>query len=110
MDFQTKCNHYEKLLGLGEHNPAIEAYQVLNKLLQDQTAYLKNIVLKELITADDGAKKIEYQNAKGLWEGLPKMITALEGLKTDLKISEPKEEKQIEKPITPQSIAALANR
>ncbi len=109
-DYQKMCNHYEKILGLGQHNPAIEAYKVLNKLLQDQTQYLKDIVLKELITAEDGAKKVEYQNAKGLWEGLPKMITALEGLKTDLKISEPKEEKQIEKPITPQSIAALANR
>jgi hypothetical protein len=106
IDYKKKCEDYEKTLGLGQHNPAIEAYKVLNKLMRDQTKYLNDIVLKELITAEDGAKKIEYQNAKGLWEGLPKMVTALEGLKVELKISEPKEQKEIERPISPQSIAA----
>lgn len=105
-DFKQKCEAYEKMLGLGQHNPAIEAYKVLVKLMRDQTDYLNNMVLKELVTAEDGAKKIEYQNAKGLWEGLPKMVTALEGLKVELKISEPKEQKEIERPISPQSIAA----
>lgn len=108
MDYQKKCEEYEKMLGLNSHNPAVEAYEVLVKIMRDQTQYLKNIVLKELITADDGAKKIEYQNAKGLWEGLPKMITSVESLKVELKISEPKEQKKIDKPVSPQSIAQMS--
>lgn len=107
IDYKKRCDEYEKILGLGEQNPAIEAYKVLNKLMRDQTEYLRNIVLKELITAEDGAKKVEYQNAKGLWEGLPKMVTSLEGLKLELKISEPTELKEITRPVSPQSIASL---
>lgn len=110
IDYQKKCEEYEKMLGLGQHNPAIDAYKVLVKLMRDQTDYLKNMVLKELVTAEDGAKKIEYQNAKGLWEGLPKMVTSLEGLKMELKISEPKEQQKIERPVSPQSIAGLTKK
>ena len=107
-DFKQKCEAYEKMLGLGQHNPAIEAYKVLVKLMRDQTDYLNNMVLKELVTAEDGAKKIEYQNAKGVWAGLPKMVTSLEGLRMELKISEPKEQQKIERPVSPQSIAKLS--
>jgi len=107
-DYKKRCDEYEKMLGLGQSNPAIEAYKVLVKLMRDQTEYLKDMVLKDLITAEDGAKKIEYQNAKGLWEGLPKMVTSLEGLKEELQISEPKEQKKIEQPVSPQSIAKLS--
>lgn len=109
-EFKKKCEQYEKMLGLGQHNPAIEAYKVLVKLMRDQTDYLNNMVLKDLVTAEDGAKKIEYQNAKGLWEGLPKMVTSLEGLKMELKISEPKEQQKIERPVSPQSIAGLTKK
>ena len=31
IDYKKKCEDYEKTLGLGQHNPAIEAYKVLNK-------------------------------------------------------------------------------
>lgn len=106
VDYKKLCEEYEKRMGIGKNDPAREGYLVLVDLLVQQNGYLKNVKIKDLITSDDAAKKIEYKNAKELWEGLPKMITALSTLRYELKIDGEKKKEDMQVPISPQSIAA----
>jgi len=87
-DYKKLCEEYEKRMGIGENDPAKDGYLVLIDILRAQNEYLKNLPqsFKNLITSDDAAKKIEYKNAKDLWEGLPDMIKKVSSLKIELKM------------------------
>lgn len=108
IDYKKRCEEYEKRMGIGQDDPAKDGYLVLIGLLRQQNEYLKEVKIKPMIGSDDAAKKIEYKNAKELWEALPKMISAVSTLKSELKIDGVEATKPVQKPISPQSIAAAA--
>lgn len=99
IDYKKKCEEYERRMGIGEHDPAKEGYLVLVSLLNQQNEYLKDFKLKTKITSDDAAVKIEYKNAKDLWEYLPKMIESVSVLKISLKM-EGEQQKSNIKPVS----------
>lgn len=97
---------YEKRMGVGVHDPAKEGYLVLVGILNQQNGYLKTVNIKSMITTDEsGAKsKNEYERAKALWEGLPKMIENVSNLKISLKM-EGEEKKSTERPLSARDVA-----
>lgn len=103
-ELKKKISEYENRMGIGDNDPAKDGYLVLVNLLTQQNFYLREFKLKDLITSDDAAKKIEYKNAKDLWEGLPKMIENVSNLKVALKM-EGEEKKIFYKPLSAKEIA-----
>lgn len=103
IDYKAKCREYERRMGIGEENPAKDGYLVLVAILKAQNDYLKNFKLKELINSSDADKKVEYTNAKNLWEKLPDMIRSVDSLKVELKM-EGSKIASIEKPISASNI------
>ena len=103
---KNRVSEYEKRMGIGAYDPAKEGYLVLVSILNQQNSYLKNINIKSMITTDEsGAKsKNEYERAKGLWEGLSKMIENVGNLKISLKM-EGEEKKSTYSPISAKQIA-----
>lgn len=107
IDYKKRCEEYERRMGIGEDDPAKEGYLVLVDILRSQNNYLRELPkqFKSLITSDDTAKKIEYKNAKDLWEGLPKMIESVSSLRITLKMDGEVQKKQY----TPVSAKSIAN-
>lgn len=103
-ELENKIAEYEKRMGIGENDPAKDGYLVLVALLRQQNEYLKDFKLKTKIVSDDTAVKIEYKNAKDLWEYLPKMIESVNVLKISLKM-EGEEIKTNEKPFSAKDVA-----
>jgi len=102
---RKKVEYYEKKLGIAKHNPAYDGCVVLNDLLKQQNDYLKRISIKDLIVGEDKSKQSEYERAKGLWESLPKNITNLNALKSELGMEFTDENAtQDELPFSPQSV------
>lgn len=103
---KKKISEYEKRMGIGEFDPAKDGYLVLIQILRSQNEYLKKLPesFETLITSDDSAKKIEYKNAKDLWEGLPDMIKKVSTLRLELKM-DGEEKKNIYTPVSAKEIA-----
>ena len=106
IDYKARCEEYEKRMGIGVYDPAKEGYLVLVGVLNQQNDYLKNINIKSMITTDESGTKSknEYERAKGLWEGLSKMIENVGNLKVALKM-EGEEKKKVYSPISAKEIA-----
>lgn len=104
VEMKNKIAEYERRMGIGENDPAKEGYLVLVNILRQQTEYLKVFKIKDMITSDDAAKKVEYKNAKDLWEGMSKMIESVSNLKVALKM-EGEQKKDFYKPISAKEIA-----
>lgn len=104
IDYKKRCEEYERRMGIGESDPAKDGYLVLVDILRQQNDYLKVFKIKGSITSDDAAKKIEYKNAKELWEGLPTMIKSVASLRIELKMTG-EEKKVIYKPVSASTIA-----
>lgn len=103
IDYKAKCEEYERRMGIGDNDPAKEAYLVLVKVLRQQTEYLKDFQLKNHIggkPSEDGT----FVRSQSLWEKLPDMITKVNSLKMELKM-EGEEKKNVYKPITAKTIA-----
>ena len=66
-ELRKKILEYEKRMGIGEYDPAKEAYLVLVDILRQQTEFLKEFKLKSKISSDEKADTITYKNAKDLW-------------------------------------------
>lgn len=111
IDYKKKCEHYEKLLGIGEYDPVKSAFVVLVKMLNQQSAFLNGFEIKSHI-ADSDKESPKYKRAMDMIDGLPKMITAVNDLRATLKLTK-EDIKQIEgdksiffsKVTTPESIA-----
>lgn len=103
IDYKARCEEYERRMGIGDSDPARDGYLVMVQILRQQNEYLRVFKIKELISSDDAAKKIEYTNAKNLWEKLPEMITKVRDLRFELKM-DGEEKKTDERPISPQSV------
>jgi hypothetical protein len=104
IDYKKKCEEYEKRMGIGEFDPAKDGYLVMVDILRQHTEYLKDFKVKSIIASDDASKKIEYKNAKDLWEGLPSMIKGVSTLRLELKM-DGEEKKTLYSPISAKEIA-----
>lgn len=85
-ELQKLINEYEKILGIGEHDPMRNAFIVYVKILNQQSEFLKDFKIKEAITKVDKDSP-EYKRAMDMVDGLPKMITAVNDLKSLLKLT-----------------------
>jgi hypothetical protein len=103
---EKELEHYKKLFGVGEHNPVLNAYKVYVNQLRQRVEYLNLFSLKSKISApakDDP----EYARAMDLIDSLPKMITSVNDLQVQLKVTyNPDEEKPKQRATSPQSIGA----
>lgn len=99
---EQRISEYEKII----KDPAKRGYYALNKILYQQIQYLEDFNLKEQIGADPKQDKI-YDRAKGIWEGLKTMILDCRALKSELKIPNDEEEREIKKiyRLTPETIS-----
>lgn len=111
IDYKKKCEHYEKLLGVGEYDPVKSAFIVLVKMLNQQSSFLNEFNIKSHIESSDKDSP-KYKRAIDMIDGLPKMITAVNDLRATLKLTK-EDVQQIEgdksiftsKVTTPESIA-----
>ena len=103
-DYKSKCEEYEKRMGIGGYDPSKEGYLVLVNILTQQNQYLSEFKIKSKIASDDKADMTAYKNAKDLWENLPKMIESVSNLKIALKM-EGEEKKSFYSPISAKEIA-----
>jgi len=101
-EYKNKIAEYEKRMGIGEYNPAKEAYLVYVDILRQQTEFLKTFNIKSKITEKDD--QVEYKNAKDLWENIPKLIENVNNLKIILKMEGEQKRPNIN-PISPKEIA-----
>lgn len=99
---EAKLTDMEKIV----KDPSKRGYYALNKILYQQIEYLENFNIKEQIGADPKQDKI-YDRAKGIWEGLKTMILDCRSLKSELKIPNDEEVKEINKiyRLSPESIS-----
>lgn len=103
-ELEKELEHYKKLFGVGEHNPVLNAYKVYVNQLRQMVEYLNLFSLKSKISApakDDP----EYARAMDLIDSLPKMITSVNDLQVQLKVTyNPDEEKPKQRATSPQSL------
>jgi len=86
IDYKSKCEMYERLLGVGEYDPVKNAFLVYLKIMNQQVEYLNEFKLKSLITSVD-KESPEYKRAMEMVDSLPKMITSVNELRATLKIT-----------------------
>ena len=108
IDYKKLCEEYEKVLGIGEGDPAKDGYKVLVKMLRQQNDFLDSFDIKSRIASDDKSDIILYKNAKELWEKLPSMIKDVSALRIELKM-DGENKMDIKKPITAKEIANGVN-
>jgi hypothetical protein len=110
IDYKVRCEHYEKLLGVGQYDPVKAAFIVLAKMLNQQSAFLNDFKISSHI-GDNDKESPKYKRAMDMVDGLPKLITSVNDLKATLKLTkEDLAEIQIGKTLftritTPESIA-----
>lgn len=99
---EQKVSEMEKII----KDPSKRGYYALNKILYQQIEYLENFNIKDSIGADPKQDKV-YDRAKGIWEGMKTMILDCRTLKSELKIPNDEEEKELRKiyRLTPESIS-----
>ena len=83
---QRIIKEYEKVLGIGEHDPMKNAFIIYVKILNQQSDYLKDFKIKDKIEGKK-AESAEYDRAMEMVAGLPKMITSVNDLKSVLKLT-----------------------
>jgi hypothetical protein len=95
-------------LSLFENDAAKRGFYTLNRIVNQQIEFLNSFNIKTKISSDEKSDAVMYKNAKELWENLPKMISALNQLRIEMKI-DGEDEGDIPKivPITPQSISKI---
>lgn len=85
-DLRKRVSEYEKILGIGENDPVKNAFIVYVRMLNQQTDFLKDFNIKTHIGKVDKDSP-EYKRAMEMVDGLPKMITSVNDLKTTLKLT-----------------------
>lgn len=104
IDYKSKCEEYERRMGIGENDPTKEGYLVLVNILTQQNKFLSEFKIKSKIASEEKGDATAYKNAKDLWEKLPDLIKAVRGLRTELKM-EGEEKKNVNRPISAKEIA-----
>ena len=95
---KTKVAYFEK-------DAAAKGFFTLNRIVNQQIDVLNEFSIKSKISSEEKADTVYYKNAKELWENLPKMISALNSLRFELKIDEGEEETEKLIPISAKAIA-----
>ncbi len=100
----------KKRLSLFENDASKRGFYTLNRIVNQQVEFLNTFSITTKISSDDKSDMVMYKNAKELWENLPKMISSLNQLRSEMKI-DGDDEGEIPKivPVTPQSIAKQFN-
>ena len=103
-ELEKELEHYKKVLGVGEHNPVLNAYKVYVNQLQQRVEYLNLFQLKNKITTH-AKEDSEYARAMDLIDSIPKMITSVNDLQVQLKVTyNPDDEKPKQRATSPQSL------
>ena len=101
---KAELEYYKKKFSLAEHDLSLSGYLSYVGLVKQQVEFIKDFKIKDNI---DGKKTetVLYDRAMSIGEGLPKMILAMQNLKTELKIEYNEQEgKEKPKATTPQSL------
>jgi len=83
---QKRIEILEQRLQLYENDAVYRGYYVLNKVVNEQIGILISLNLENEIKKDPKEDK-KYDRVKGIWEGLKGMLTDLNTLKVELKIT-----------------------
>lgn len=86
INYKIKCEQYEKLLGVGDYDPVKSAFIVLIKMLNQQTEFLNEFRISSHIS-DTDKDSPKYKRAMEMVDGLPKMITSINDLRSTLKLT-----------------------
>lgn len=110
IDYKKQCEQYEKMFGIGIYDPVKDAYIVYLKILNQQVEFLNDFSIKNSITETDKDSP-KYKRAMEMVDGLPKMISSVDDLKSRIKLTKEDLKKiEPESPIfsritTPESIS-----
>lgn len=99
-DEKKKVSVLEKTLADYENDPNNNGYFAVKRIVNQQIKYLQGFVIKDKISGK-ASEDATYARTKDMWEGLPKMISDLNVLKRDLKISS---EEEANESVTPNRI------
>jgi len=93
---QKRIEVLEQKLSLYETDATMRGFYSLNRIVNQQIDYLNSFNLKTEISSNPKEDKA-YDRAKGLWEGLKGLISDLNSLKSELKITgdEDKDKKRL---------------
>jgi len=86
VDYKKRCEAYEKMLGVGDYDPVKSAFVVYVKMMNQQVDFLNDFNIKSNITESDKDSP-KYKRAMEMVDGLPKMITAVNDLRSTLKLT-----------------------
>lgn len=102
---KKELEYYKKIFGVSKYDPATKGYMVLVEQLRQRNEFIDNFKINEKIgnaAKDDPV----YARATDLIDGLPKMISALNGLKLELGVEyDASEGIERKGATTPQSLA-----
>lgn len=100
-----ELDHYRKIFSVSKNDLALDGYLAYVNLVRQQIEYIKKFKIGELI-AGKKADTAEYDRATAMGEGLPKMITAMNNLKMELKVEfDDKDGTEKVRGISPQSMS-----
>ncbi len=101
---QKEIDHYKRILAICEHDLSYKGYLSFVKIIKQQVEYLESFDLKTRIT-ESKKDSSEYERAESIIDKLPKKISELKALQSELKIEfDPEEGKVKRGPISPQTL------
>lgn len=86
INYQKKCEQYEKAFGIGDYDPVKDAYLVYIKMMNQQVEFLSEFSIKSNISETDKDSP-KYKRAMDMIDGLPKMMTTVTDLKGIMKLT-----------------------
>ena len=86
MDESKKIKELEEELSFYKKDPQKRGYFALIKILNQQIDYLGEFNIKSKI-GGKASEDATFARTQGIWENLPKMISSLNELKVELKIT-----------------------
>jgi hypothetical protein len=92
-ELKDRLSFFEKQISLYKDDPIKRGYFSLARIVNQQVDYLNSFNLKTEIGSNPKEDKT-YDRASSLWEKLPKMISDLNALKIELKISQSDEDSE----------------
>lgn len=91
MDYKQKCEEYEEILGVGGKDIAKRAFLSLCRIVNQQTKRLDKFNLDTEITQNPKDDKV-YDRVMEIVVKMPKMISDINSLRAELKITKKEEE------------------
>ena len=86
IDYKARCEQYEKMFGIGDYDPAKDAYLVYIKMMNQQISFLNEFnILASINDLDKESPK--YKRAMDMIDNLPKMMASVSDLKGTMKLT-----------------------